>query len=487
MKKLLKKILWLFPWLGNIIYKKELRTIRNSRYFDEKYYYFLRPDVFASKKDAALHYLLYGWEEKVNPSEFFNTSEYLTAYSDVNFNPLLHYECFGKKENRNAGIKPFSTFLQDEIRNIRRQTAEIQLTVQEEILKRNNAKQVEELKRQLLDITNSLQSKLQEQQNAFESKLAKVQLEQKQSIEDLKKKSDWRDSDVRRQMNYLYYKGLHPEQYEDNLKEWYKSQLGENLNLDNPKTFNEKIQWLKLNDSTPLKTQLADKYLVREWVKNKIGEKYLIPLLGVWDDFNDINFNSLPRQFVLKANHGCAYNIIVKDKTTFNKDDARNKFKLWLRENFAFKFGLEMHYKNIQPKIIAENFIENTTSGDLYDYKFWCFNGKVHYIQFLSERNLDGLKMAFYDKDWNKQHFVYSCPLDKKTIEKPDNLDEMINLAEKLSKNFNHVRVDFYRLDDGTIYFGEMTFTSASGSCKWNDEKINQQFGDLIKLPIDKK
>ena len=182
MKKLLKKILWLFPWLGNIIYKKELRTIRNSRYFDEKYYYFLRPDVFASKKDAALHYLLYGWKEGVNPSEYFNTAEYLNAYPDVNFNPLLHYECFGKKENRNAGIKPFSTFLQDEIRNIRRQTAEIQLTVQEEILKHNNAKQVEELKRQLLDITNSLQSKLQEQQNAFESKLAKVQLEQEKSF-----------------------------------------------------------------------------------------------------------------------------------------------------------------------------------------------------------------------------------------------------------------------------------------------------------------
>ena len=177
MKKLLKKILWLFPWLGNIIYKKELRTIRNSRYFDEKYYYFLRPDVFASKKDAALHYLLYGWKEGVNPSEYFNTAEYLNAYPDVNFNPLLHYECFGKKENRNAGIKPFSTFLQDEIRNIRRQTAEIQLTVQEEILKHNNAKQVEELKRQLLDITNSLQSKLQEQQNDFESKLMKTKME----------------------------------------------------------------------------------------------------------------------------------------------------------------------------------------------------------------------------------------------------------------------------------------------------------------------
>ena len=179
MKELLKKILWLFPWFGELIYKKELRVLRNSRYFDEKYYYFLRPDVFNSKRDSALHYLLYGWKEGVNPSEYFNTAEYLNAYPDVNFNPLLHYEWFGKNENRNAVIKPFPTerisFLQDETRNARRQTAEIQLAVQEEILKHNNTKQIEELKKQLLDITNSLQSKLQEQQNAFESKLQEQQ------------------------------------------------------------------------------------------------------------------------------------------------------------------------------------------------------------------------------------------------------------------------------------------------------------------------
>ena len=226
MKKLLKKILWLFPWLGNIIYKKELRTIRNSRYFDEKYYYFLRPDVFASKKDAALHYLLYGWEEKVNPSEFFYTSEYLTAYSDVNFNPLLHYEWFGKNENRNIGIKPFLTernnkqnenitnlenklitiqdeqkskqdklnetitsqanklitiqntvsLVQENLNFARRQTSEIQLAVQEEQkLKQDKSNQIEELKKQINNITNSLQSKLAEQQNDFESKLAEQQ------------------------------------------------------------------------------------------------------------------------------------------------------------------------------------------------------------------------------------------------------------------------------------------------------------------------
>lgn len=272
--------------------------------------------------------------------------------------------------------------------------------------------------------------------------------------------------------------------YVNELISWYKKRTGKNLNLNDPQTFNEKIQWSKLYDSTPIKTRLADKYLVRDWITEKIGNKYLIPLLGVYNSFEEIDFNKLPNQFVIKCNHGCGYNIIVKDKTKMNLKDIKIKLNKWLVENFALKYGLELHYRDIKPKIIIEQFIENKKSkGDLYDYKFWCFNGKVYYIQFLSERNLDGLKMAFYDKQWNKQNFTYSYPLDIKNIEKPSNLDEMIELAEKLSAEFNHVRVDFYRMDDGTIYFGEMTFTSASGTCKWNNEEINKKLGKLFILP----
>lgn len=271
--------------------------------------------------------------------------------------------------------------------------------------------------------------------------------------------------------------------YKQELQTWYQRVTGKYLNLDNPRTFNEKIQWLKLYDSIPIKTRLADKYLVREWVKEKIGEQYLIPLLGVYDKFEEIDFDKLPNQFVIKCNHGCAYNIIVKDKSKLDLAEAKAKLDKWMRENFAFKAGYELHYRDIKPKIIIEKFIENKGTDDLYDYKFWCFNGKLAYIQFLSERNLSGLKMAFYDRKWNKQTFVYSHPLDKKTIKKPDNLDEMIQLAEALSKGFPCVRVDFYRLNDGTIYFGEMTFTSASGNCKWNDEHINRALGNMIKLP----
>jgi len=277
------------------------------------------------------------------------------------------------------------------------------------------------------------------------------------------------------------YDAKRREKYRQELLQWYRRATGKILDLDHPRTFNEKIQWLKLYDSTPIKTRLADKYLVREWVAEKIGEKYLIPLLGVYDSFDQIDFDSLPDRFVIKCNHGCTYNIIVKNKNFFDIDDAKQKINAWIQENFAFKNGCEMHYKNINP-IIIESFLENKDE-DLYDYKFWCFEGKVKYIQFLSERNTNGLKMAFYDANWNKQKFVYSYPLDSKTIERPDNLDEMISLAEKLSKDFSHVRVDLYRLDDGTIYFGEMTFTSASGICRWNDKKIDRQLGDWIKLP----
>lgn len=225
-----KKILWFFPCFGNILYKKKLEILRNSRYFDEKYYYFLRPDVFVLKKDAALHYLLYDWEEKVNPSEYFCTEEYLTAYPDVNFNPLLHYECFGKNENRSIGIKPLLTeiinkqnetitnlenklttiqnsissleekfifnkqqytsiqeeqenqlttiqntvsFIQENLNFARRQTAEIQLAVQDEQkLRQNKSNEINDLKKHIDSTTDSLQTKLTEQEKYFENKLS---------------------------------------------------------------------------------------------------------------------------------------------------------------------------------------------------------------------------------------------------------------------------------------------------------------------------
>lgn len=284
--------------------------------------------------------------------------------------------------------------------------------------------------------------------------------------------------------NYEYYKNLSEKYYPAELRFWYKRAMKTDLNLENPQTYNEKIQWLKLHASTALKSRLSDKYLVRDWIKEKIGEKYLIPLIGAWDKFADIDFDKFPDKFVLKCNHGCGMNIIVTDKKQFNKEDARQKIEKWMKINFAYCVGLELQYKIIKPKIIAETYMENDDK-DLYDYKFWCFDGKVHYIQFLSER-AKGLKMAFFNRQWQKQEFTYNYPLNQDEITKPNNLDEMIMLAEKLSSGFSHVRVDFYRLNDGTIKFGEMTFTSASGYCQWQPKEWDLRLGKLINLSKEK-
>lgn len=306
---------------------------------------------------------------------------------------------------------------------------------------------------------------------------------QKLFEKELQRKFEQQENEIkalRQHYNYKLCRYLPEEKYPEYLKDWFYRRTHTELNLENPQTFNEKIQWLKLYDSTPLKTRLADKYLVRDWVKEKIGEEYLIPLLGVWEKFDDIDFDKLPDKFVLKANHGCGWNIIVTDKNKFDKQEAKYKFDEWLHTNYAYTHGLELHYRDIKPLIIAEEYME-TTQHDLCDYKVWCFNGKAQYIQFLSERQ-QGLKMAFYDTKWEKQNFVYSYPMNTKNIEQPQHLQQLLHLAEILSEGFAHVRVDFYILDDGRIKFGELTFTSLSGACRWNPEKYNYELGQLIDL-----
>ncbi|MBN1366895.1 MAG: hypothetical protein JW967_03105 [Dehalococcoidales bacterium] len=284
--------------------------------------------------------------------------------------------------------------------------------------------------------------------------------------------------------DYRFYKNLNPKRYPEELKEWYKKNTRINLNLKNPRTYNEKIQWMKLYESTPLKTRLSDKYLVRDWIKENIGEQYLIPLLGVWDKFDDIEFDKLPDSFVLKANHGCGWNVVVKDKNIFDKPTAKNKFDKWMETDYSFLHGFELHYRKIIPKIIAEQYIEND-GGDLYDYKVWCFNGKPEFIMFLAERQKH-LKMAFYDKSWIPLPFVYSYPRYEKEVPRPNNLDELLQISEKLCKGFNHVRVDFYRLNDGALKFGEMTFTTFSGICKWDPPEYDLKLGQMITLPKKK-
>ena len=269
-----------------------------------------------------------------------------------------------------------------------------------------------------------------------------------------------------------------------NLKEqlayWFYNITGEVLNLENPKTFNEKIQWMKLYDSTPLKTRLADKYLVRKWVKDKIGEKYLVPLLGVWDSFDEINFDLLPNQFVLKCNHGCGYNYIVKDKSTFNIDDARQKINAWLNENYEF-LGFEMHYAGIPKKIIAEEYIKPEDSN--IEIQVWCFMGKLHYISYQTDKNDKAPRRQMFLPNWEKAGFKINPKFDvfKKTPPKPVYLDELKNIVKILAKDFKHARIDLIPINN-KLFFREITFTSGSGLIQVSPKEKNLELGNLIDL-----
>lgn len=279
--------------------------------------------------------------------------------------------------------------------------------------------------------------------------------------------------------DYEYYFNLPPEKYPEELKIWFERITKTPLNLNNPQTYNEKIQWMKLYDSTPIKTKLADKYLVRDWVAEKIGKEYLIPLLGVWDSFDEIDFDKLPNQFVLKANHGSGWNIIVKDKATFNKESAKKKFDAWMQKNFAFCFGFELHYMGIQPKIIAEKYMEEI--DQVYDYKFMCFDGEVKFIWVDTDRFTDHRRTLFTPK-WERMNETIKCLPADYDIPKPKNFEQMLKCATILSQNFAHVRVDFYDVN-GHIYFGEMTFTSGSGTEHANPREFELTMGNWIKLP----
>ena len=281
---------------------------------------------------------------------------------------------------------------------------------------------------------------------------------------------------------YEYCRALAPEKYEEELKLWYEREMGEKLNLQDPKSFNHKVQWMKLYDCTETKTRLADKYLVRDWICEKIGAEYLIPLLGVWDSFDQIDFDKLPDQFVLKANHGSGWNIIVKDKRLLDVEDARKKFEFWMKRNYAFK-GFELHYANIPPKIIAEQYVEELER--VSDYKFMCFDGEVEFLWVDTERYIDH-RQTLYTPQWERIHkSVTVAPPADADLPRPKNLERMLEIARTLSRDFAFVRVDLYA-DGDKIYFGEMTFTPWSGKGVFQPKEFGMELGDRLNLPEKK-
>ncbi|WP_458400198.1 glycosyltransferase [Mailhella sp.] len=262
---------------------------------------------------------------------------------------------------------------------------------------------------------------------------------------------------------------------------WYKRATGQELDINNPRTFNEKIQWMKLFDSTPIKTLLADKYLVRDWVAERIGEKYLIPLVGAYDRFDEIDFDSLPECFVIKCNHGSGWNIIVPDKSQFNYEEAKKNADIWMTKNYAFHAGCELHYRDIPPKLVVEHFLDEI-SENVYDYRYFCSYGEIIQIYVDVASGTAQHKRRVYDKNWNALDMQVTFAKLEEEVKLPENLAEMDNLARILSKDLNFVRVDFYNIKN-KIYFGEMTFTPTSGIANFEPAIENLRFGNKIKLP----
>lgn len=270
--------------------------------------------------------------------------------------------------------------------------------------------------------------------------------------------------------------------YKEQLSNWYRRVRGVFLNLDNPKTYNEKMQWLKLYDSTPIKTQLADKLLVRDWIKDRIGEEYLIPLYGVYDRFEDIDFSKLPEKFVIKCNHGCGYNIIVTDKSALDLDEVKNKLDKWLAENFAFQAGFELHYRDIKPKIIIEKYIDPNISN--HEIQVWTFNGKIEFISVETIKDIeDGERGVFYE-DGSRAKFEIT-PQHYKRLDggfSKKAFNKAIELSKKLLTDIPYVRIDFIEYED-TVIFREMTFTSGSGLSTIKPDRYNMVLGNMLKLP----
>lgn len=271
------------------------------------------------------------------------------------------------------------------------------------------------------------------------------------------------------------------------VKYHYEYFSGKKLDLDNPVGFNAKIEWYKVYFRPKLLTQLADKFSVRAYVEDKIGAEYLNELFAVYDNPEQINYDSLPNSFIMKANHTNGHNIIVKDKNKLNKSKTEKKFKKWLKKNQYYRRGQEWAYKNIKPKLVIEKFLKEDGKESLVDYKFYCFNGVPKFIDIHIDREEDH-KQGCFDLDFNLLPFGKSKSYKSisEGIEKPSNLKEMVKLAKLLSENLPFVRVDFYSVNGKTI-FGELTFYPADARKQFYPENYNRIIGDYFKLPkLDK-
>lgn len=266
----------------------------------------------------------------------------------------------------------------------------------------------------------------------------------------------------------------------------YRIATGRNLDLKNPRMFTEKLQWYKLYYRNPLMTQCADKYSVREYIISKGYKDILVPLYGVYDKAEEINFKELPNKFVLKTTNGSHTNILCENKNELNLEETRETLNRWVKKRSA-KLGREWAYYDIKPKIICEEYLEKDRNDDLIDYKFFCFHGKAYCLYVIAERFFNtGIKLGIYDMDFKRLPYSrVDIEGLTKDIEKPKNFEKMVQIAEDLAKDFPHVRVDFYNIN-GKIIFGELTFYDGSGYKGFTPNEFDFKLGSQFNIEEQK-
>ncbi len=267
------------------------------------------------------------------------------------------------------------------------------------------------------------------------------------------------------------------------IKLYYYASFGRFPDIEHPKTYNEKLQWLKLYDRRHEYMLMVDKLEAKKYAASVIGEQYVIPTLGVWDDFDEIDFSKLPERFVLKCTHDSGGIVICSDRSVFDKDAARDKINASLKTNYYWH-GREWPYKNLKPRIIAEEYVEDEATGELRDYKFFSFDGDTKVMFIATDRFTEGVEMKFnyFDMDFNHLPFSNTHPQADIPPAKPERFDEMKALADKLSKGVPQMRADFYEVN-GKVLFGEMTLFHSSGFQPFHPEEWDRIFGDWIVLP----
>lgn len=277
---------------------------------------------------------------------------------------------------------------------------------------------------------------------------------------------------------------LAPYVSDENFVKWkYYLNFHKRLDLRNPQTFNEKLQWLKLYDQHEEYTQLVDKYEAKQFVASIIGKEYIIPTIGVYDSIEEIDFEYLPQQFVIKCTHNSGGIIVCKDKQKLDIKNSCKQLEKWLKVNPYWK-NREYPYKNVKPRIIIEQYMEDESGYELKDYKFFCFDGEPKCLFVATDRGKEGeeTKFDFFDLEWNHLPFTNGHPNSKQSISKPNSFENMIEISRRLSQGFPHVRVDLYNIN-GRIYFGELTFFHWSGLTPFVPEEWDYRFGEFLNLP----